>query len=113
MRLMDLPIALTLAYLAVNLALTVWLERERAAGRRPARRLALSSNVLRYGPPLAGAIYLVAIAGDWPFILFVLAFFAGAFWLMDGLLAYSQAGAEAMRKRREEDGLAEGEHEPF
>ena len=109
---MPLPIALTLAYLAVNLALTVWLERERDAGRRPAPRLTLLSSVLRYGPPLAGAIYLVAIAGDWPFILFVLAFFAGAFWLMDGLLAYSQAGAEALRKRREEDGLAEGEHEP-
>lgn len=109
---MLLPIALTLAYLAVNLALTVWLERERDAGRRPAARLALFSTVLRYGPPLAGAIYLVAIAGDWPFILFVLAFFAGAFWLMDGLLAYSPAGAEALRKRREEDGLAEGEHEP-
>ena len=110
---MPLPIALTLAYLAVNLALTVWLERERAAGRRPSRRLTIISNALRYGPPLAGAIYLVAIAGDWPFILFVLAFFAGAFWLMDGLLAYSQAGAEALRKRREEDDLAEGEHEPF
>ena len=37
-----------------------------------------------------GAAYLVAIAGDWPFVLFVGIFFAGAFWLLDGLLAYHE-----------------------
>jgi hypothetical protein len=38
---------------------------------------------------MAGAIYLVALSGDWAFVLFVLAFFAGAFWLLDGLLAFT------------------------
>jgi hypothetical protein len=84
---MPLMIGLTAAYLVVNLALMVWLERERAAGRAPARRVAASSNLLRYGPPLLGAGYLVTLAGDWPFFLFVLGFFALSFWLMDGLLA--------------------------
>ncbi|MFP5356354.1 MAG: hypothetical protein ACLGIK_14595, partial [Gemmatimonadota bacterium] len=37
------------------------------------------SRTLRYGPPLAGLGYLVTRAGDWPFVLFVAAFFAGAF----------------------------------
>jgi hypothetical protein len=87
---MPLPIALTVAYLAVNLPLMYWLERERARGRMPAPRVAALSSLLRYGPPLAGAAYLVTISGDWPFVLFVIAFFAGAFWLLDGLLNYPE-----------------------
>ena len=95
---MSMPIALTLAYLAVNLATMIWLERERAQGRMPARRVAVLSSALRYGPPLVGALYLVTIAGDWLFVLFVLAFFAGAFWLMDGLLSTIPSGSsERMR----------------
>ena len=33
------------------------------------------------------------ISGDWLFVLFVLAFFAGAAWLLDGLLAYTNHGS--------------------
>jgi hypothetical protein len=92
------PLTLAIAYLAVNLAILVWLERERAGGRMPARRVAAASNALRYGPPLVGAVYLVTMAGDWLFVLFVLAFFAGAFWLMDGLLSTIPSGSsERMR----------------
>ncbi|MCA1588772.1 MAG: hypothetical protein LC744_09085 [Chloroflexi bacterium] len=87
---MPLPITLTVAYLAVNLPLMYWLELERARGRAPAPRVAALSSLLRYGPPLAGAGYLVTISGDWPFVLFVIAFFAGAFWLLDGLLNYPE-----------------------
>jgi len=88
---MPLMIGLTAAYLVVNLALMVWLERERAADRAPAPRVAAWSNLLRYGPPLLGAGYLVTLAGDWPFFLFVLGFFVLSFWLMDGLLAANPA----------------------
>ena len=84
---MTLPIALALTYLAINLAIMIWFERERAHGRAPTRAAAISSRILRYGPPVLGAVYLVAIAGDWPFVIFVGAFFAVAFWQLDGLLA--------------------------
>ncbi len=98
---MPLPVALSVAYLAINLAIMIWLERDRARGRVPAPRVSTWANVLRYGPPLLGAIYLVAISGDWAFVLFVLSFFAGAFWLLSGLLAFTNtspgAGSEAMR----------------
>lgn len=96
---MPLPITLTVAYLAVNLALMVWLEHERAHDREPSDRVTVIAGALRYGPPLAGLVYLVTITGDWLFLGFVLAFFAGAFWLMDGLLAFTgpSNGREAMR----------------
>ena len=98
---MTLPIALAGTYLAINIAIMIWFERERAQGREPARFAVIGSRVLRYGPPLVGAAYLVAIAGDWPFLLFVGAFFAGAFWLLDGLLAYTTPprGSERDRDR--------------
>ena len=54
---MPIPIALTLAYFATNLALMVWLERERAHERAVAGWIGGSAALLRYGPPLAGAIY--------------------------------------------------------
>jgi len=84
---MPLPIALAVAYLALNFTIMAWLEFERARGRAPAGPLALLSHALRYGPPLLGVFYLVTIAGDWAFFLFVLAFFAAAFWMLDGLLS--------------------------
>ena len=63
--------------------------------------MATLSTALRWGPPLAGVVYLEAVAGDWLFLVFVLAFFAGAFWLLDGLMALtnttSGGGSEAMR----------------
>lgn len=86
---MPLPLALTVAYLVANLAVMVWLELERANGRAPTGRTATFAHTLRWGPPLAGLIYLVAIAGDWLFFLFVIAFFAASFWLMDGLVAFT------------------------
>ena len=96
---MNLPIALTLAYLAINLAMMLWLEHERSNGRRPSRGVSALSIALRFGPPLLGVIYLELIAGDWLFLLFVAAFFAASFWLMDGLLAVTTRprGPEAMR----------------
>ena len=96
---MTLPIALALTYLAINLAIMIWFERERAQGRVPARAAVISSRILRYGPPLLGAAYLVAIAGDWPFVIFVGAFFAAAFWLLDGLLAYQSPSQGSERDR--------------
>jgi hypothetical protein len=96
---MPLPIILTGAYLATNLALMLWLERERANGRVPGHRVAAASFVLRFGPPVAGLLYLVTISGDWLFFVFVIAFFAGSFWLMDGLLAFTTParGPDAMK----------------
>ena len=96
---MLLPVVFALTYLAVNLVLMVWLERERAHGRAPADRVTALSLVLRFGPPLLGLLYLVTLAGDWLFFVFVLAFFAGAFWLMNGLAAFTGPGPrrEAMR----------------
>jgi hypothetical protein len=97
---MPLPVLLTIAYLAINLALLVWLERERAQGRPPAQRVATLALALRFGPPLIGFAYLVTIAGDWLFFLFVAAFFAIGFWLLDGLLAFTipPRRSDTMRK---------------
>jgi uncharacterized membrane protein len=84
---MPLPIALTIAYLTVNLAMIVWLELERANGREPSWRVSAGAIALRFGPPLVGLIYLEMIAGDLLFLVFVGVFFVASFWLMDGLLA--------------------------
>jgi hypothetical protein len=96
---MNLPIALTLAYLAINLAMMLWLEGERSRGHRPSRGVSALANALRFGPPLLGVIYLELIAGDWLFLVFVAAFFAASFWLLDGLLAVTtpRRGPEPMR----------------
>lgn len=85
---MPLPVALAATYLVINLALTVWIVREETNGRTPSERLVAASVLLRYLPPLFGAMYLVTRAGDWPFVLFVLFFFSLAFFLLDGLLNY-------------------------
>jgi hypothetical protein len=85
---MPLPIVLTFAYLVVNLALMIWIERGRAGGHEPSSGLAGLSGALRWGPPLAGLVYLEAVAGDWVFFLFVIVFFAFAFYLLDSLLGY-------------------------
>jgi hypothetical protein len=96
---MNLPIALALVYLAINLALMLWLELERANGRSPGPRVSTISPVLRYGPPLLGLIYIEMIAGDWLFLVFVVAFFALGFWLMDGLLATNMAARDSNAMR--------------
>ncbi|MGZ8562823.1 MAG: hypothetical protein ACXWWU_04305 [Candidatus Limnocylindria bacterium] len=85
---MPLPVALAATYFAVNLAITIWLVREETRGRAAPGWLVATSRTLRFGPPLIGLLYLVTRAGDWPFVLFVAAFFASAFWLLDGLLNY-------------------------
>ena len=101
---MPLPIALTLAYLAVNLVVMVWLERERTHVREISWQVAGVTGALRYGPPLAGAIYLLTISGDWLFAIFVLGFFGTAAWLMGGLLPYTNHApdgrGETRRNRR-------------
>ncbi len=96
---MPLPVALAAAYLAVNFSIMVWLERERAQGRVPTGRVAFLAHALRYGPPLLGVLYLVTIAGDWVFFLFVLAFFAAGFWMLNGLLAYTEPRRGSERKK--------------
>ena len=106
---MSLPIALTLTYLAVNVAMMVWVESRRASGEPsdddvtgPTDRVATVANALRYGPPLLGLLYLVTIAGDWMFFVFVAVFFAASFWMMDGLLS------TAMPKRTKHDAMHRG-----
>lgn len=85
---MIMPVAVAALYLAVNLAITIWIVREETNGRAAPPRVAATSFALRYGPPLLGLGYLVTIAGDWPFFLFVVAFFAVSFALLNGLLAF-------------------------
>ncbi len=85
---MPLPVVLAASYFVINLALIVWIVREETGGRPPSGWLLAISRLLRYGPPLVGLGYLVTRAGDWPFVLFVVVFFASAFWLLDGLLNY-------------------------
>ena len=85
---MPLPVTLASAYLAINLALVVWLARAEARGQSLPRSVTTLAMSLRYGPPLLGLLYLITIAADWPFFLFVAFFFATAFWLLDGLLNY-------------------------
>jgi hypothetical protein len=98
---MSLPIVLAGTYLAINIAIMIWFERERAQGRSPRGGALILSRVLRYGPPLVGAAYLIAVTGDWLFVGFVFVFFAISFWLMNGLLAYSSPprGSERDRDR--------------
>jgi hypothetical protein len=105
---MPLPVTLTVAYLTLNLTLMVLLELERSQGRPPSPRMSVLAGALRFGPPLLGLLYLVTIAGDWLFLGFVAAFFAIGFWLMDGLLAYTNPGStsEAMRSGWDDRGTA-------
>jgi hypothetical protein len=85
---MPLPVLIAASYLVINFAIMVWLVREEARGRPVPGEIAALSGALRYGPPLIGLLYLVTKAGDWPFVLFVAAFFAMAAWLLHGLLSY-------------------------
>jgi hypothetical protein len=83
---MSTAFVLVAAYLAIGFALIVWLARQEARGRVVPTRVAIGSRAAIYGPPLLGLLYLVTIAGDWPFVLFVLVFFSIAFLLLNGLL---------------------------
>jgi hypothetical protein len=83
-----LPFLLAAAYLAINFWLVVWLARDEARGSASAPGLVLIARILRYLPPLIGLLYLVTIAGDWPFFLFVVGFFAFAFFLLDRSLGF-------------------------
>lgn len=88
MHTVPLPVVLALTYFAVNFLLMLWIVREESNGRAVSDGLLGTARMLRYGPPVLGFLYLVTIAGDWPFVLFVGLFFIGAFWLLDGLLNY-------------------------
>lgn len=85
---MFFPIAIVTGYLAINFAMIVWLAREEAGGRSVPPSVVLIHRAMRWGPPIVGFLYLVTIAGDWPYVLFVGGFFALAFWLLDSLLNY-------------------------
>lgn len=82
-----LPVWLAITYLVVNLGLMIWVERARAAGRAPAGSFGTLVFSLRWGPPIAGLIYLETRAGDWLFVALVACFFGLALWLADGLLS--------------------------
>ena len=86
-RTMPLAILIAATYLAINLALSIWVIREETRGHPVPAGLSVAWRALRYGPPLLGLFYLVTIAGDWPFFLFVIAFFTFAFALLNGLLS--------------------------
>ena len=83
-----LPIVLALAYLAINFAFVVWIAREEHRGAIIPGWLMAVARFLRYVPPLIGLMYLVTIAGDWPFFLFVIGFFTFAFFLLDRSLGF-------------------------
>ena len=83
-----LPIALAATYLGINLGFVVWIAREEVRGITPAPWLLVVARVLRYVPPLIGLLYLVTIAGDWPFFLFVVGFFTFAFFLLDRSIGF-------------------------
>ena len=85
---MPAPVLLATSYLAINFAFVVWIANEESHDRPIPVRLLVFARTLRYGPPLAGLLYLVTISGDWPFFLLVVAFFVAAFWMLDGLLNY-------------------------
>jgi hypothetical protein len=78
-----LPVILAAGYLVINFWLVVWIARDEARGTASARWLVLIGRMLRYVPPLLGLLYLVTIAGDWPFFLFVVGFFTFGFFLLD------------------------------
>ena len=83
-----LPVLLTVAYLGINFALVVWIARQEAHDRVIPSWVVVVGRILRYGPPLIGLGYLVTIAGDWPFFLFVVGFFTFAFFLLDRSLGF-------------------------
>lgn len=85
---MPLPVTLALAYLAINLAVTVWIIRTEGRGHAVPAWLTITSRIVRYGPPLLALFTIVTVANDWPFFLFVVFFFGIAFWLLNGLLNY-------------------------
>jgi hypothetical protein len=82
-----LPFTVAATYLVLNFALVVWIAREETSGRAPSPSLVGIGRVIRYLPPLFGLVYLVTIAGDWPFFLFVVVFFTVALALLNGLLS--------------------------
>ena len=83
-----MPVALAAVYLAINLAITVWIVRREARGHAVPSLMTATSRIARYGPPLIALFYIVTVANDWPFFLFVVFFFGTAFWLLNGLLNY-------------------------
>lgn len=85
---MPIPALFAGAYLAINVPLMVWLVRAQTEGRTPPSAITISARVVRYGPAFLGFVYLVTIAGDWPFVLFVLTFFVASFWMLGRALNF-------------------------
>jgi hypothetical protein len=83
---MSVALVLTAVYLAIGFTLIVWLAREDARGRSVPTWASVGARAAIYGPPVLGFLYLVTIAGDWPFFLFVLVFFSIALLMLDGVL---------------------------
>ena len=73
---------------AVSFWHVVWLAREERDGREAPSLVVIAGRILRYLPPLIGLLYLVTIAGDWPFFLFVVGFFTFAFFLLDRSIGF-------------------------
>ena len=81
----------------VVLATPIWRSTSRSwsgsSARSPSGRAVAAWVIVVYRPcatarRCSAPLYLVTIAGDWLFVLFVAAFFAGAFWLLNGALNY-------------------------
>ena len=87
---MPAPVVLTTLYLVVNAAFMIWIVRAELQGGELPSWVTPLARTLRYGPPSLGVVYLVTLADDWAFFLFVTAFFLAAFWLLGGLLNFPQ-----------------------
>ena len=83
-----IPVSLAATYLAINLAFVVRIARDEVRGVTPTPWLLPIARILRYVPPLVGLLYLVTIAGDWPFFLFVVGFFTFGFFLLDRSIGF-------------------------
>ncbi len=97
-------VALGIAYVVANISVMMWLGSLLGQGRISTRRVAVVSTGVRYGPVLIAVAYIAAIGGNWWLILFVGGFAASAFWMLDGLLGYTErvGGLDAMRRIRRE-----------
>ena len=102
---MALPVlfAFGIAWLAVNVSVSIWLAPRWVEGRTSGRQLALVMTAVRYLPLIGAVIYAAAIGGEWWLILFVAALAASGFWMLDGLIGYTEriGGREELRKIRE------------
>ena len=99
-----LLIALGIAYIVGNVMLPMWLAPRWVDERVTHGRLALVLTATRFGPLLLAVIYTAAIGGNWWVLLIIVSAVAvTSFWMLDGLLGYSESIGvrEAIRSLRD------------